>query len=170
MSHKSHPICAFSRRLSTEERIFRLSRYLATVRRAISILTSFSLATIASSDRMSSGVLPIDHVPDAEAHRFGRMGVAAIVRSDRGGEKIFQLEQAARRRHVFVGGDARDGRFMHADRLGDGLEVERAQMFDAMAERRRPADARFRSKPSKSCGLAARDFSSANWRSADRST
>ena len=51
-----------------------------------------------------------------------------------GGEEVFQFEDAARRRHVFVGGDARDRRFVHADRVGDGLEIQRPQMLHAMRE------------------------------------
>src|ERR1700730_8858249 len=51
-----HQLLAFSRRRSTEEGIFRLSRYLATVRRAISTLASLSLTTISSSDRISEGL------------------------------------------------------------------------------------------------------------------
>src|SRR5580704_8233577 len=51
-----HQLLAFSRRRSTEEGIFRLSRYLAIVRLAMSILASFSLTTIASSDRICEGL------------------------------------------------------------------------------------------------------------------
>src|ERR1700730_770084 len=51
-----HQLLAFSRRRSTEEGIFRLSRYLATVRRAISTLASLSLTTIAASDRICEGL------------------------------------------------------------------------------------------------------------------
>ena len=51
------------------------------------------------------------------------------------GEEIFQFEDAARRRHVFVGGDAADRQFMHGDRVGDGLEIERAQMLDAVHQK-----------------------------------
>src|ERR1019366_5796324 len=49
-------LLAFSRRRSTEEGILRLSRYLATVRLAMSILTAFSLVTIASSESICPGL------------------------------------------------------------------------------------------------------------------
>src|ERR1700730_4895865 len=45
----------FSRRLSTEEGMRRLSRYLATVRRAITMSATFRRATMTSSDRTSLG-------------------------------------------------------------------------------------------------------------------
>ena len=80
------------------------------------------------------GVSCGDHRPDAVAHGFGRMTIAAFRRGDRDGEEIFELEKAARRQHVFVGGDAADGRFMHLDRIGHGLEVQRPQMIDAVAQ------------------------------------
>src|ERR1700682_3818386 len=51
-----HQLLAFSRRRSTEEGSFRFSRYLATVRLAMLILASFSLTTIASSDRICEGL------------------------------------------------------------------------------------------------------------------
>ena len=62
------------------------------------------------------------------------MGLAAVGRRDRRGEEIFQLEDAAAGRHVFVGGDARNRQFVHADGVGDGLEIERTQMLDAVGE------------------------------------
>ena len=80
------------------------------------------------------GGLLVDHLLDAEAHRFGRMRLAAARRRDRGGEEIFQFEDAARRHHVFVRGDARDGRFVHADGVGDGAQIERTQMLDALGQ------------------------------------
>src|SRR5207248_5669160 len=62
------------------------------------------------------------------------MGLAAVGRRDRRGEEIFQFEDAAAGGHVFVGGDARDGRFVHGDGVRDGLEIERPQMLDAVRE------------------------------------
>ena len=108
------------------------SRYLATVRRAMSTPLFLSMSTIASSDSTSAGRLLVDHLADAVAHRFRRMRVAAARGGDRGGEEIAQLEHAARRQHVFVGGDAADRRFVHADRVGDGAQIERPQMPHAM--------------------------------------
>src|ERR1700722_1459661 len=64
------------------------------------------------------------------------MRLAAMRGRDRRSEKIFQLEYTAAGRHVFVGGDARHGRFVHADGLGDGLEIERPQMLDAASKKR----------------------------------
>ena len=110
------------------------SRYLATVRRAMSMPASRSLSTMVSSDSTSSGALGVDQLLDAVAHRFGRMRFAAVGRRDRRGEEILQLEDAAAGRHVLVGGDARHRRFVHADGVGDGLEIERAQMLDAVGE------------------------------------
>ena len=68
------------------------------------------------------------------AHRFGRMGLAAVGRRDRGGEEILQFETAAIGRHVFVGGHPRHRRFVHLDRVRHRLEVERAQMCHAVGE------------------------------------
>ena len=93
-------------------------------------------STMVSSDSTSLGALGVDQLLDAVAHRLGRMRLAAVGRRDRRGEEIFQFEDAAAGRHVFVGGDARDRRFVHADGVGDGLEIERAQMLDAVREER----------------------------------
>ena len=78
----------------------------------------------------------VDQLLDAMAHRFGGMRIAAVGRRDRGGEEILQFEDAAVGRHVFVGGDARHRRLVHADRVGDGLQVERPQVLDAVDEKR----------------------------------
>jgi hypothetical protein len=54
--------CAsLARRRSTEDGMRKLSRYFATVRRAISMSLAFSRSTIASSDGMPS-TFPIDHL------------------------------------------------------------------------------------------------------------
>ena len=68
-------IASFSRRRSTEDGIRSPSRYLATVRRAMSMPASRSFWTMASSDSTSSGALGVDHLLDAVAHRLGRMRV-----------------------------------------------------------------------------------------------
>ena len=85
---------------------------------------------------MSAAAFAVDQLFDAVTHRFGGMRLAAMRCRDRRGEEVFQLEYAAARRHVFIGGDARHGQFMHADGVGDGLEIERAQMLDAAGEER----------------------------------
>ncbi len=134
-SSRPAAIC-FSRRRCTEDGIRIASRYFATVRRAMSMPAARSISTIVSSDSTWSGALGVDQLPDAVAHRFGRMRFAAVGRRDRRGEEILQFEDAAAGRHVFVGGDARHRRFVHADGVGDGLEIERPQMLDAVGEER----------------------------------
>ena len=125
------------------------SRYLATVRRAMSTPASLSISTMRSSDRTRLGVaLGLDHLADLVAHALGRMGRAAVRRGDGGGEEEFHLEHAARRGHVFVGGDPADGGFVHADGLGDGLQVQRPQVLDADRPESRPAGGRSRWPPS----------------------
>src|SRR5208337_3402689 len=78
--------------------------------------------------------LLVDHLLDLEAHGLGGMGGGAARRRDRGGEEVFEFEHAARRHHIFVRSDPRDRGFMHADRVGYGAQIERAQMLDAMGE------------------------------------
>ena len=97
---------------------------------------SRSFSTMVSSDSTSVGALGVDHLLDAVTHRLGRMRLAAVGRGDRRGEEIFQLEDAAAGRHVLVGGDARHRRFVHADGVGHGLEIERPQMLHAVHEER----------------------------------
>ena len=112
------------------------SRYLATVRRAISMPASRSFSTMVSSDKTSAGGFAVDQLFDAVPHRFGGVRLAAMRRGDRRGEEIFQLEDAAAGRHIFVGGDAGHRRFVHADGFGDGFQIERAQMLDATGKKR----------------------------------
>ena len=87
-----------------------------------------------SSVRMSAGVFGVDQALDLVAHGFGGVAFAAVGGIDRGGEEVFQLEHAARAGDVFVRGDAAHGRFMHLDRGGDRLQVQRPQMRDAVSE------------------------------------
>ena len=91
---------------------------------------------MASSDSTSAGCLLVDHLPDAVAHRFRRMRLASARRGDRRGEEVAQFEHAARGQHVLVGGDAADRRFVHADGVGDGAQVERPQMPHAVEQER----------------------------------
>src|SRR5690606_38971954 len=51
----------------------------------------------------------LDQLADAVAHRLGRVLIATIAGGDGGGEEVLHLEQAARRRHVLVGGHPADG-------------------------------------------------------------
>ena len=44
-------------------------------------------------------------------------------------KKYFSSNMPRGGRHVLVGGHAADGRFVHADRVGDGLQVQRPQML-----------------------------------------
>jgi hypothetical protein len=83
-----------------------------------------------------AGGLGLDHGADAVAHRFRGVSVAVAGRRDGRGEEIFELEQAAIGRHVFIGGDPAHGRFMHRDRVGDGLEVQWPQVPDAIGKKR----------------------------------
>ena len=112
------------------------SRYLATVRRAMSMPASFSFSTIVSSERTSDWALGIDELLDAMTHGFGGMRLAAIGCRNRRREEIFQFEHAAAGRHVFVGRDARDRRLVHADHIGDGLQIERLEILHAMQQER----------------------------------
>ena len=87
-----------------------------------------------SSERTASQASVVDHLADAVADGLGGVGLAAAGAGDRGGEEIFQLEHAPAGRHVLVGGDPRDGRFVHADGVGHGLEVQGPQVLDAERE------------------------------------
>ena len=104
---------AFSRLRCTDDGMRNASRYLATVRRAMSTPSCRNRSTIASSDRTRFGILRGDHAADPPAHRLGAVLLAAMGAGDRGGEEVFQLEGAARRRHVLVGGDPADRALVH---------------------------------------------------------
>ena len=79
-------------------------------------------------------VFGLDQLLDMVANGFGGMRLATVGGCNRGGEKIFQFEYPAVGRHVFVGGDARDRGFMHADGVRHGLEIERAQMANTVGK------------------------------------
>src|SRR5206468_9118664 len=64
------------------------------------------------------GVLGGDQLLDQRADRRGG-GRAAGVGGDVAAEEILELVGAARRRHVLLRGDARNGAFVQAERLGD---------------------------------------------------
>src|SRR5882762_4674084 len=78
-------------------------------------------------------VLLVDDLLDGLLHALGR---DVLVRhpSDRRIEEILELEKALRGVHVFVGGNARDGRFMHSHRFGDIAQDHRLQVGDALLE------------------------------------
>ena len=124
----------FSRRRWTEEGMRIASRYLATVRRAMSMPSPFSFSTILSSDRTSAGASASISCLMRWRTASEECASPSPADCDRGGEEILELEDAARRRHVLVRGDAGDRRFVHRDRIGDGLQVERPQVLDAMGE------------------------------------
>src|SRR5712692_6845447 len=63
-------------------------------------------------------ILRGDQLLDERADR-GRGGGAARLGGDVAAEEILELEGAARRRHVLLRGDARDGALVQAERLGD---------------------------------------------------
>ena len=134
-------IC-FSRRRCTEEGMRSASRYLATVRRAMSMPSCLSCSTILSSDSTAAGRLGVDQLADAMAHRFGGVRLLAVGRGDGGGEEVLELEHAARRRHVLVGGDAAHRRFVHRDGIRHRLQVERLQVLRCRGSGSRPAGAR----------------------------
>ena len=95
-----------------------------------------NLSTMVSSDSTSSALSRVDQLLDAVPHGFGRVRLAAVGRGDRRREEILQFEDAAGGRDVLVGGDARHRRLVHADGVGDGLQIERPQMLHAVHEER----------------------------------
>ena len=66
------------------------------------------------------------------ADRLGGMRLAVAGGGNGGGEEVFQLEDAAGRRHVLVRGPARDRRFVHADGVSNRFQVERPEVLDAV--------------------------------------
>src|SRR3546814_18797340 len=70
--------------------------------------------------------LGLDQQLDAMAHRFGGMGCAVGAGNGRG-EKILQLEGAARRGDVLVRGHSADRRFVHLDLGSDVAQRERSE-------------------------------------------
>jgi hypothetical protein len=86
----------------------------------------------AVADRLAR-FLRFHQLLDERADRGGRAG-SAVGRADVAGEEVFQLEDAARRKHVLVGGHARDGGFVHADNLGDIVQYQRFHRLGAVLE------------------------------------
>src|SRR5713226_8591601 len=64
--------------------------------------------------RVLGGDQLLDQGPDR-----GRGAGAARLGGDVASEEVLELEDAARRKHEFLGGDARYGRFVQAERVGD---------------------------------------------------
>ena len=96
------PSSAFCRRRWTELPMPSASRYLATVRRAMSKPLALSRSTSVSSDRIALAPSAAISAVIAALHRLGRHRVAAVRRLDRAGEEIFELEQPARAAEIFV--------------------------------------------------------------------
>ena len=97
-----------SRRRWTEDGMRIASRYLATVRRAMSTPASRRSSTIVSSDRIASALLVLDQRLRMRWRTASAEWASPPAgRRDRRGEEVLHLEDAARRRHVLVGGDAR---------------------------------------------------------------
>src|SRR5258706_1987369 len=70
-------------------------------------------------------VFRADELLDQRADR-GARGRAAGIGGDMAAEKIFEFVDAARREHEFLGGDARDRRFVQIQRVRDLPQHQRA--------------------------------------------
>src|ERR1041385_513654 len=81
-----------------------------------------------------SRVFLLDDLPDPllDRHRRDRLAVGA---GDAAVEEVLHLEHALRRVHVLVRDHAADGRFVHADVVGNVAQHQRAQVFDAVIEK-----------------------------------
>ena len=82
------------------------SRYFATVRRAISIPASAQFFHDRVIRQYVLGTLILDQLANAMTDCLGGMRFAAIGSRDRRRKEVFQFENAATRRHVFVRSDA----------------------------------------------------------------
>ena len=127
----SHPTNLLRLR-SLDDGIFIASRYFATVRRA-TVMPSFGqhLRDLIVAERLLR-VLAAHELADLRAH--GRRRLLAFLAGDVAREEIAELEHAARRVHVFVGGDARDGRLVHLDGFGDVAQHHRPHVLFAVLE------------------------------------
>src|SRR5690606_39450707 len=77
----------------------------------------------------------VDELADAVAHGLGGMRFPAFSRAYGGGKEITQFKNAPRSEHVFIGGDAADGGFVHANGIGHRLQVERLEVTHAADEK-----------------------------------
>ena len=114
-------------------KIFSSVRYFATVRRAIGMPRLLRISTISLS---LSGALPSSFFTRS---RIASFTLVLLIDSPVGGliagrEKIFHLEHALRRGHVFAGDGAADGGLVHADRVGDLHHRHRFQLRRAVIE------------------------------------
>ena len=110
------------------------SRYLATVRRAISMPSPFSRSTMRSSDNGCCALSPPTSRRMRERTDFGRDDDARRARRQRRGEEILQLEDAARRGDVLVRGDAAHRALVQLGGDGDVAQHQRLQRAHAVAE------------------------------------
>ena len=117
----------FCFRLSTEEGIFKLSRYLATVRRATTMSAFRRRSTMPSSESTSAGSSPSIICRMRWRTASAEWASPEFGGGDGGGEEILHLEQAARGLDELVRGGARHRRLVDSDRLADRFQVERFQ-------------------------------------------
>ena len=143
------------RRRSADDGMRMASRYLATVRRAISMPSPFSRSTMRSSDKRLVRTLAADQKPDARAHRLRRHDHARRARRQRRGEEILELEDAARRGDVLVRGDAAHRALVQLGGDGDVAQHQRLAARSRRGGRSRPAGGRSRAPPSGSWWRAA---------------
>ena len=124
------PACDLRRRWIDEPMPI-ASRYLTTVRRA----TSKPLLLQQAGDGVVAQDfgLGVDQLPDSGLDRLGR-GAVAFGRRDARAEEIFELVEPAVAQQIFVRGDPADGRFVHADRLGDFAQRHRLHRRHAALE------------------------------------
>ena len=101
--------------------------------RDLDALTLQQIDDAVVAERLSGRLRP-HQVTDARAHRLGRHDHARRARGQRRGEEILQLEDAARRGDVLVGGDAAHRALVQLGGDGDIAQDERLQGADAVAE------------------------------------
>ena len=109
---------------------------MATVRRATTMSALRSRATMTSSDKHVVGVLRVDHLLDLVRTDSAEWASPAAFEAE-AIEAVKKYFISNRPRGVWMNllrGGARDGRFVDADRVGDGLQVERLQAGDALDE------------------------------------
>src|SRR5690606_33147695 len=83
------------------------------------------------------GIFGRDELADLRAH--GGRGLLAVLAREVAREEIAKLEDAARSVHVLAGRDARDGRLVHLDGLGDVPQHHRLHVLLAFLEKLRLA-------------------------------
>ena len=83
---------------------------------------------------LSTSVSASIDLPDSGLHRFRRGAAFALGRRDARAEEIFELVEPAVAQQIFVRRDAADGRFVHADRVGDFAQRHRLHRRHAALE------------------------------------